>query len=149
MNNKEILLKEIDLIQACISKVEQNSFVVKGWSISIVAVVLALFPEELNQKFIGVTLAIIIISFWLLDAFFLRVDRLYRWKYDWIIKNRPNSDEYFFDMDPYNSDMWNLDKRGRVKKEPHILNVMLSTTLLIIYLPLLCLSIATCFSVIK
>ena len=46
MNNKDVLLKEIDIIQSCISKVEQNSFIVKGWSISIVAVILALSPED-------------------------------------------------------------------------------------------------------
>ena len=39
--NKENLHKEIDLIQECIKRMANNSFLLKGWTISLVAVVLA------------------------------------------------------------------------------------------------------------
>lgn len=44
----EEIHKEIDLIQACISRMAQNSFMIKGWFVSIYAVVLALLPEKVN-----------------------------------------------------------------------------------------------------
>lgn len=143
MNNKDVLLKEIDIIQSCINKVEQNSFIIKGWSVSIVAVILTLTPDNLNRQFVSAVLAVITLAFWLLDAFFLRVDRLYRWKYDWVVNNRLSSLAYIFDMDPYNSSMWRTTSNGRVRKKPCIFMVMLSPTLFIIYLPLLCLSMAS------
>ena len=44
----EEIHKEIDLIQACITRMAQNSFMVKGWFVSLYAVVLALLPEKIN-----------------------------------------------------------------------------------------------------
>ena len=52
MNNEEISIeeihKEIDLIQSCITRMAQNSFMIKGWFVSIYAVILALLPEKIN-----------------------------------------------------------------------------------------------------
>ena len=42
----EEIHKEIDLIQSCITRMAQNSFMVKGWFVSLYAVVLALLPEK-------------------------------------------------------------------------------------------------------
>ena len=44
--------KEIDLIQSCITRMAQNSFMVKGWFVSLYAVVLALLPEKINLFFV-------------------------------------------------------------------------------------------------
>ena len=44
----EEIHKEIDLIQSCITRMAQNSFMVKGWFVSLYAVVLALLPEKIN-----------------------------------------------------------------------------------------------------
>ena len=48
MQNKDILEKEIDLIQACINRMAQNSFMIKGWMISLIAVIIALLPEKIG-----------------------------------------------------------------------------------------------------
>lgn len=45
MPNKDILEKEIDLLQSCINRMAHNSFMVKGWMISLIAVIIALLPE--------------------------------------------------------------------------------------------------------
>ena len=47
---KAIMDKEIDLIQGCISRMAQNSFIIKGWAITLVAVALALLPETFDAK---------------------------------------------------------------------------------------------------
>lgn len=43
----EELHKEIDLVQGCINRMAQNSFHIKGWTVTIFAVVLALLPEKI------------------------------------------------------------------------------------------------------
>ena len=47
-NNKQTILhKEIDLIQDCIKRMANNSFLIKGWTVSLIAVVLALAKDKL------------------------------------------------------------------------------------------------------
>ena len=47
---KTVMEKEIDLVQGCISRMAQNSFVIKGWTITLIAVALALLPEKFDVK---------------------------------------------------------------------------------------------------
>lgn len=69
---KEIMYKEIDLIQNCITRMAQNSFMVKGWLISLVAVVFALLPEKFDIYILCVVGCVIVLVFWYLDAFPLK-----------------------------------------------------------------------------
>ena len=137
MDNELILHKEIDLIQGCITRMAQNSFIVKGWLISILAVSIALLPETINIKLLCIGGAVIVFCFWYLDGFFLKMERLYRWKYEWVIMRRQSTLENVYDLNPRNSSMWLTDKKGKKKKEPNVLCVMFSKTLIPLYLPLI------------
>lgn len=139
MDKNDVLEKEIDLIQGCINRMAHNSFVVKGWTVSLVAVVLALLPEKFDVRLLSILGVIISVCFWYLDAYFLKMERLYRWKYEWVIEKRLDSDKFFYNLQPKNKHMW-LDKR-KEEGEPNLLKVMFSETLIPIYLPiiLLCL----------
>ena len=132
-NNVDVLNKEIDLIQSCIGRMAQNSFLVKGWLITLIAVVLALLPENFNIRGLCIVGLAITICFWYLDAFFLKTEKLYRWKYEWVIQNRMSSQSHFYDLNPYNKEMWTLIKEGVVKQEPSIVGVMLTKTLIPMY----------------
>lgn len=131
MQNKDILEKEIDLIQACINRMAQNSFMVKGWMISLIAVMVALLPEKLGLdiKVLCIVAFAVTICFWYLDGYFLKTEQLYRWKYAWVIKNRPNTLEYVYDLDPHNSKTWIGGD-----KEPSIISIMFSNTLKPLYI---------------
>lgn len=146
MNNtdkKEILYKEIDLIQSCINRMSQNSFVIRGWVITLLSVVLALLPEKVDIKLLCIIGFVLIICFWYLDAFFLKMERLFRWKYDWVIKYRCIKDEYMFDLNPHNSEMWERPNGDSEKKtEPCIIKIMFTKTLIPLYVLLLILVIA-------
>lgn len=97
----EIIHKEIDLIQSCISRMAHNSFLIKGWAISIIAVVLALTEKTINNYMITAILIIPLVCFWYLDAFFLQTERKYRKMYTWILKERKNdNDELLYDLNP-------------------------------------------------
>jgi hypothetical protein len=99
---REVLHKEIDLIQACITRMANNSFLLKGWAISIIAVVLALADKAANPALLSTILLIPLISFWYLDAFFLRTEKMYRKMYAWVLeKRKENDDSFLYDLNPH------------------------------------------------
>jgi hypothetical protein len=74
-----------------------NSFMMKGWSITLVVATLLLKGSKYQ-----VPIALIpLFSFWVLDAYFLRQERLYRKLYEWIISNRLKTEDYLFDLNAY------------------------------------------------
>lgn len=88
----EELHKEIDLIQGCINRMAQNSFLIKGWTVTLFAVILALLPEKVEQTnkiFLGIVMLAISLMFWYLDSFFLATEKNYREMYSWILQERP------------------------------------------------------------
>ena len=95
---KEYMLKEIEIIQDIIKRMAFNSFMIKGWAITLVVVTLLLKGTEKYQVWLAF---IPLIVFWFLDAYFLWQERMYRKLYDWVIKNRLSTDEYLFNMNAY------------------------------------------------
>jgi len=69
--NMEIVHKEIDLIQGCINRMAHNSFLIKGWALTIITVVLALTEKNIDPIYLCLVIFIPLISFWYLDAFSL------------------------------------------------------------------------------
>ena len=94
-NLKEYMLKEIDIIQDIIKRMAFNSFMIKGWTITLVVVSLLLKGTEKYQVWIAF---IPLVVFWFLNAYFLRQERMYIILYDWVINNRLNTEEHLFDM---------------------------------------------------
>jgi hypothetical protein len=119
--------KEIDLIQSCISRMANNSFLVKGWSISIVAIIFTLSEKNINPLILSIPLVVSIFIFWCLDSFYLLTERKYQKLYDWIIVERPKGNyDYMYNL---NSDRLFKDE----EKSETIFNVMVSKTLINFY----------------
>jgi len=95
---KEFMLKEIDIIQDIIRRMASNSFLIKGWTITLVVVTLLLKDAEKYQVWLAF---IPLIVFWFLDVYFLWQEQMYRELYKWVINNRLKTDEYLFDMNAY------------------------------------------------
>lgn len=106
MNNQtnEVLHKEIHLIQACIGRMGDFSFKLKGWYISLSTIALTLLiGQECKLSIIGLFLFGVTTVFWYLDSFLLKVETLYRWKYEWIIEARLKGNiESRYDLNPNN-----------------------------------------------
>lgn len=127
----EELHKELDLIQSCIARMAQNSFMIKGWTLSILAVLIALAAEKIAVWVLCLMSMAIVVIFWALDAFFLKMEKCYRFKYNWaIIKRLEGNRDFLYDLNPYNT---NTRKEGT--KTPTIITVMFSKphTLLLFY----------------
>jgi len=100
----EEIHKEIDLIQSCITRMAQNSFMIKGWFVSIYAVILALLPEKINLLLLCIALTAVNLIFWYLDGFFLRTEKVYRKIYDWVLEMRPqNNRELMYQLNLVNA----------------------------------------------
>ncbi len=124
--DKEILHKEIDLIQGVITRMANNSFLLKGWLISLIAVILALSKETIvatDLTYFNFTICLPVVVFWYLDAFFLHKERCYRKLYEWVIENRKNTDDF----------LYSLNYMRFEKQVDSIWKIMLSKTLLPFY----------------
>ena len=77
----EYKMKHLELIQNIINRMASNSFLVKGWCVTLVSVLLALESQSSNAKYLLVAL-LPALMFWILDAYFLRQERLFRKLYD-------------------------------------------------------------------
>ena len=141
MENTEILHKEIDLIQGVINRMANNSFLLKGWIISLIAVILALTKDTIvatQLSYFNVILLLPVVVFWYLDAFFLHKERCYRKLYDWVIVNRSTTTEYAY----------NLNYTRFEKDVDSIFKIMFSKTLLPFYGLIVVVLIAlTCYNI--
>ncbi len=94
---EKFFIEEIKIIQDIIKRLAFNSFMIKGWAITLVVVTLLLKGDKYQVLISFIPL----IVFWFLDAYFLRQERMYRKLYNWVISNRLKTDEHLFDMNAY------------------------------------------------
>jgi len=96
MSSENGFYEELAHIQNIIDRQASNSFKIKGWTVTLVVVAL-LFRSNNFELFIGY---IPLIGFWYLDAYYLKQERKFRELYNWVRENRPENDDYHFDMNP-------------------------------------------------
>lgn len=73
-------LKHLDMIEAIIERMAKNCFQLKGWTMTLVAAVVALASQSSDKRFI-VLAFIPILGFWILDSFYLQQERKYKLLY--------------------------------------------------------------------
>jgi len=92
----EAKLKHLELIQSVINRMAGNSFLLKGWSVTLVSALFALSAKDSNQVFIYLAYFPCVI-FWSLDGYFLWQERMYRKLYQKV--SMTNLEEIDFNMD--------------------------------------------------
>ena len=78
-------LKHLEFLQIIITRMNSNSFSIKGWTITLIAGVLAV-AASLNNPTVTHINYLVILGFWLLDSFYLSQERQYRELYNEIAK---------------------------------------------------------------
>ena len=78
---KEEEIKHLEIVQGIITRMAGNSFLIKGWVITLTAALFALTAKDANVNFPILALFPVLV-FWGLDAYYLRQERLYRSLYD-------------------------------------------------------------------
>lgn len=97
---KETKSKHIDIIQSTISRMAQNSFIVKGWAVTIL-IGLFVFLQKNESKsdlFIYITP---ILFFWVLDSYYLWQERLFRKLYNKIIDDLTSESDLSMDTSTF------------------------------------------------
>ncbi|MDB5876460.1 MAG: hypothetical protein JWQ07_5902 [Ramlibacter sp.] len=76
--------QHLDFIQNVIARQASNSFLVKGWALTVATATFAFAVKE-RAWLVAVVGVLAVCAFWYLDAFFLRQERLYRCVYEAVI----------------------------------------------------------------
>lgn len=92
MENKR---KHLEFIQLVITRMNVNSFFLKGWSVTLIAALFAFAAKDSDINYVIITYISTPI-FWLLDAYYLSLERQYRGLYN-SVKDKEEKD-IDFDM---------------------------------------------------
>lgn len=103
MENKQ---KHLEFIQAVINRMAGNSFLLKGWAITLVAALFALSAKDTNQSYIFIAYFPVII-FWILDGYFLSQERLFRNLYNHVRKLDEKEIDFSMDTSEYRKEKKN------------------------------------------
>lgn len=86
-------LKHLEFIQGIITRMANNSFMLKGWAVTLVAGIFALSSKDSDQLYSIISI-IPVIAFWGLDSYYLLQERLYRSLYNKVKDIEENSIDF-------------------------------------------------------
>lgn len=115
----------LNMIQQIITRMGNNSFSLKGWSVGIMIAIYA-FAGKNEHKAVIVTL-IPLIVFWFLDTYYLMLERKFRELYNEIRLKKENDIDFDMNFNNIKINMKDIKKYGFV-------NVFFSKTILPFYL---------------
>ena len=99
-NGAETKIAHLQMIQAVITRLAGNSFRVKGWTVTLVTALFALAAVDANRFFVYVAY-LPAIMFWVLDAYFLRQERLFRKLYDHVREAKDGTVDFSMNTHPF------------------------------------------------
>jgi hypothetical protein len=107
-------------IQAIVARMGVNSFLLKGWSVTLISALFALSVSKATVSFVCIALLPCIV-FWALDGYFLWQERLFRALYDDVRV----MDEKLIDF--------SLGTQGVIAQAPSFVKSIFSQTLLVFH----------------
>lgn len=79
MQDKEQVIKHLEMVQGVINRLGHDSFLIKGWSMTILAAgIIFVARSQVQSAYIVLTFTIPVVGFWILDGYFLWQERLFR-----------------------------------------------------------------------
>jgi hypothetical protein len=98
--------KHLELIQNVINRMAANSFFLKGWTVTLVSAIFVLSQKDTDGAYILVAI-LPIVTFWILDGFFLRQERLFRKLYDQVRTLSEDQIDFSMNTSDFNSSVQN------------------------------------------
>jgi hypothetical protein len=93
-------LKYLEFIQNIITRKNTNSFLIKGWVITLLTGLFVLSAANSNSKFVIIAY-FIIPAFWALDSYYLSLERKFRKLYNDVIKDNSEIKTFSLDISSY------------------------------------------------
>lgn len=100
--------KHLEFLQIVITRMAVNSFLLKGWTVTLLAAVFALAAKDTNPIYIVVAYFPVLI-FWVLDGYYLYQERLFRSLYNHVRKQDEKDIDYSMNTTPFkyeNGNIW-------------------------------------------
>ena len=98
MENKR---KHLEFIQNIVSRMAENLFFLRGWTITLIAALLALFSKNNSPDYVFYFLIVLVFVFWILDGYFLSQERSYRDLYNHVRKLKEEEVDFSMDISEY------------------------------------------------
>jgi hypothetical protein len=83
--------EHLQMNQQVINRMASNSFVLKGWSVTITSALLALAAKDAERRFVLLA-CFPLVMFWALDGYYLLQERLFRERYDQVRRAGEDTD---------------------------------------------------------
>lgn len=126
-------MKHLEMIQNVISRMASNSFLLKGWTVTLVVGLLAFANiKEMNSDFMLLAL-VPAAFFWVLDGYFIHQENLYVKLYEHVTTLTNEQIDFSLDARPF-------DNPGG------LVSALFSNTLALFYFPTLAVVIAAFFA---
>jgi len=74
-------MRHLEMVQGIITRMSTNSFMLKGWTVTLVAGIFILASKDVNLTYFSIAY-IPIVMFWFLDSYYLQLERKYRKLYE-------------------------------------------------------------------
>ena len=105
MEKQENLHKELELIQSVITRMANNSFLIKGWTMTLMSALIAfgkdsILLSNLNGIYYLIMMLSVLIPFWWLDAYYLKQERIFRKVYEKAITDPDSKNRTKYDLNP-------------------------------------------------
>lgn len=119
--------EHLKMIEDIITRMANNSFLIKGWTVTLIAALLVFADAKNNICFIWIAI-IPIIVFWYLDSFYLQLERKYRRLYIFVQQDYINivKPDYKEQVPLFNMNTENI-------KVTNIVGIMFSKSIIPIY----------------
>ena len=124
--------KHLEFIQLVITRMNVNSFLLKGWSVTLVAALFAFAAKDTNIEYVLITYVSTPI-FWFLDGYYLSQERQYRNLYNYVRTLDENVIDFDMNAKKYDN--------GKNQWMPSVF----STTLLLFYGALMLITLIVMF----
>ena len=100
--------KHLEMIQMVVSRMGGNLFFLRGWSVTLIAGVLAILSQKDNvDVFPGIVLVVVVLMFWVYDGYFLALERKYRDLYNKVRKLPEKDVDFSMDIREFNDNKKN------------------------------------------
>src|SRR5690348_15874734 len=97
MENK---LKHLEFIQAAVNRMASNLFLLKGWTITLIAALFALAAKDSDRHYFLIAYFPAFV-FWGLDGYFLSQERRFRALFDHVRKLPESQIDFSMDTRPF------------------------------------------------
>jgi hypothetical protein len=77
----EAKIKHLEFIQAAINRMASNSFLLKGWTVTLTGGLLALTFKQIDRRYLYISFVVSLL-FWFLDGYYLSRERRFIALYD-------------------------------------------------------------------